>query len=231
MSIAKQLYQLQAVEQELAAGEQAWRQVKRQLEDNQAVLHARQELLTRQQHLKTLNQQLHSAEGELADIDSKIKRLEDDLYSGRIKNPKELANLQHELDGLKTRRDQNENSTLETMSQVEATGASLTRQNHTLQELEAAWQRQQQQLTAQAGQLQTVIADLKQQQRQRLAQIDPPAVVLYQELKRAKGQAVARVEQGICYGCRISLSSMELQRAKGGVLVQCSSCGRILFQA
>ena len=39
----------------------------------------------------------------------------------------------------------------------------------------------------------------------------------------------ARVEQGICRGCRISLPTTDLQQARSGKLVQCSSCGRILF--
>ena len=54
---------------------------------------------------------------------------------------------------------------------------------------------------------------------------------LYTELKKQKGIAVAKVEQGICRGCRISLPTAELQQARSGSLVRCSSCGRILFLA
>ena len=51
------------------------------------------------------------------------------------------------------------------------------------------------------------------------------------KLKKQKGTAVAKVEQGVCCGCRISLPSTELQRARSDSLVRCSSCGRILFLA
>lgn len=230
MSIAKQLYQLQAVDRALETSEHEQCQVTRQLEDNRAVLQARDELLKRQQHREALKQQLRSAEWALADIESKISTLSEEMYSGRIKNPKELSNLQHEMEGLKTRRDQMEDKALETMGQVETADASLAQQGRTLQDVETERQRQQQSLTARADELQAAITDLENQRQQMLARIDPPAVALYQKLKGQKGRSVARVEQGICQGCRISLSTIELQRAKSGALVQCSSCGRILFQ-
>ena len=57
------------------------------------------------------------------------------------------------------------------------------------------------------------------------------AIEVYQDLKKHKGTAVAKVEQGICHGCRISLPISELQQTRSGSLVRCSSCGRILFLA
>lgn len=41
---------------------------------------------------------------------------------------------------------------------------------------------------------------------------------------------MARVDQGTCYGCQIQLPTINLQQARSGNLVQCSNCGRILFQ-
>ena len=77
--------------------------------------------------------------------------------------------------------------------------------------------------------LKAELTDLKQKRQLLSAEIDPQAMELYKGLKKQKGQVVARVEQGICCGCRISLPTTELQRARGDSLVQCSSCGRILF--
>lgn len=231
MGIAKQLYQLQEVDQELESQEQALHQITRQLGENQTVLRAQAELKLANQHLEELQHRLHSAEWELDDISSKITALGEELYSGRVKNPKELANLQHELDSLKTRRGQREDEVLELMSQVEVTGNSKANQSSALKQLEAEWQSQQQQLSARAARLKATIADLGQKRQLVLAQIDPPSLELYQDLKKKKGHALAKVEQGICHGCRISLSITELQRAKTGNLVHCSSCNRILFLA
>jgi predicted nucleic acid-binding Zn-ribbon protein len=52
---------------------------------------------------------------------------------------------------------------------------------------------------------------------------------LYEKVRQQKKQAVAKVEQGICHACRISLSASVLQKARSGQPVQCGTCGRILF--
>ena len=62
-----------------------------------------------------------------------------------------------------------------------------------------------------------------------MSEVGSQALEVYEWTKTRKGQAVARVEQGTCQGCRISLPMNELQQARTGKLVQCSSCGRILY--
>ena len=79
------------------------------------------------------------------------------------------------------------------------------------------------------NQLKGELSELQRKRQLLSGEIDPQAVEFYEKLREQKGQTVAKVEQGICRGCRISLSSSELQRARSGNLVQCSSCGRILF--
>jgi len=229
MSVAKQLYQLQEVELEIESNEQALAQLASQFGENQAVVKARTELKLKQQHLEELGRQQHSAEWEIDDLVNKLTPAEEKLYSGRIKNPKELANLQHEVDGLRIRRSQLEDKTLEIMDQVELSTASVATLSNELKTLETDWHSQQQQLSSDMEKLKTLLSDLKHKRQLLSAEIDPQAIEFYQELKKRKRQAVAKVEQGICRGCRISLPTTELQRARSDSLVQCSSCGRILF--
>ncbi|MFC1866461.1 C4-type zinc ribbon domain-containing protein [Chloroflexota bacterium] len=95
--------------------------------------------------------------------------------------------------------------------------------------MEAEWKNQQQQLAVEIEKLQDLLIGLEQQKTQAAAAIGAETMECYKRLRRQKGLAVARVEQGTCRGCRISLSTAELQRAKGSRLVMCSNCGRILF--
>ena len=113
MGVAKQLYQLQEVDLEIESDEQVLRQKVGQLGENQALVRAQTKLASEQQRLDKLRHQQHSAEWEIDDLVTKITAVGEQLYSGRIKNPKELTNLQHEVDVLKTKRDQLETSTLE----------------------------------------------------------------------------------------------------------------------
>jgi predicted nucleic acid-binding Zn-ribbon protein len=62
--------------------------------------------------------------------------------------------------------------------------------------------------------------------------VDPKTLSFYDALRaKHQGRAVAKVERGTCGGCRISLPMSLLQRARSGshVMVQCSSCERILY--
>jgi predicted nucleic acid-binding Zn-ribbon protein len=229
MSVAKQLYQLQEIDLEIESREQTQAQIARQLGESQVVVKARDKLKEKQQHLEESGRQQHAAEWELDDLVNKLTAVEKKLYGGQIKDPKELANLQHEADTLKARRRQLEDRALEIMDWVELATAEVTALTDELKTLEADWHSQQLQLSAEMEQLKTELADLGQKRQQLAAGIDPQAVALYQQLKKQKGQAVARVEQGICRGCRISLPTTELQRVRGNSLVQCSSCGRIMF--
>jgi len=231
MIVAKQLYQLQEVDLEIESKEQAIKQIASQLGENQAVVRVQNKLTLENQRLEELRRQQHSAEWEIDDLVGKLTTAEEELYSGRIKNPKELTNLQHEVDGLRAKRDQLEEKALEIMDKVELTEASVATISNQLKTVEAEWHRRQQQLSAETEELKKGLSDLAHKRQSLLAEIDPQAVELYHKLRRQKGRAVAKVEQGICGSCRISLPITDLQRTRSGNLVQCSSCGRILFQA
>jgi predicted nucleic acid-binding Zn-ribbon protein len=229
MNVARQLYQLQELDLEIESDEQALEQVTSQLGKSQAVLEAKSRLESEQQRLEELRHQQHTAEWEIDDITNKVLAAEESLFSGRIKNPKELSGLQREVEALKAQRGRLEETALEVIDKVEQAEAGVAEMQGQLKGLTADWRRQQKQLTGEKARLEAAIAELKQKRQLLSEQIEPEAVEFYQFLKDSKGRAVARVEQGICRGCRISLPITDLQRARGKNLVQCSSCGRILF--
>ena len=231
MGVAKQLYQLQEFDLEIESNERALSRIASQLGESQAVVKVQNQLQLEQQRLEELRHKQRSAEWEIDDLETKVTAAEETLFSGRIKNPKELTNLQHEVEALKAKRDQLEEKALEIMDQVEQSETSVARISNQLETLKAEWQRQQQQLSDEMDQLKAILSDLRQKWQLLSEEIEPQAVEFYQELRKEKGTAVVRVEQGICRGCRISLPITELQRARSGNLVQCSSCGRILFLA
>ncbi|UCB42192.1 MAG: hypothetical protein JSV77_06885, partial [Dehalococcoidales bacterium] len=79
--------------------------------------------------------------------------------------------------------------------------------------------------------LEAAHAKLSNDRQQLAAGIVPGTVAVYEQLRLRRGTAVARVEQGACRGCQITLPTTELQQVRGGGLVRCGSCGRILFLA
>jgi len=231
MSVAKQLYQLQEIDLAIESDEQALSQIVSQLGESNEIASARAKLASEQQRLEELSHQQRSAEWEVDDVSNKISAIEGKLYGGQIGNPKELANLQQDAEILKTRRSQLEDKALVIMEQVEQAAAGVASQSSQIEALEAEWHNQQQQLSTEMERLKTRLSELIQKCQQLSADIDPQVVEFYARIRKQKGTAVAKVEQGICRGCRISLPTADLQKSRENSLVQCSSCGRILFLA
>ncbi|MFC1948984.1 zinc ribbon domain-containing protein [Chloroflexota bacterium] len=231
MSIVSQMYKLQEVDLEIESDERTLNHITSQLGESKIVIEAQNKLDSERQHLEELLRQQQSVEWEIDDISSKLASVEKDLYGGRIRNPKELTDLQHEADLLKANLTKLEDRALGIMEQVEASTKSASSLDKKFNRLEAEWQGQQKKLSADLEQLQSEIANLKQKRQLLAKEIDPQAVEIYQELRKKRGTAVAKVEQGICDGCRISLPVSELQQVRTGSLVRCGSCGRILFLA
>ncbi len=231
MGITKQLYRLQEVDLEILSDERALKLAASRLGESQAVIKAQNQLELEQKRLEESSRQQRSAEWEIDDITTKLTVVEEKLFSGRVQNPKELTNLQHEVEAFKARRNQLEEQALEIMDRVEQSEAKVAKISSELETLKAEWQRQQQQLADEMEKLKASLADLGRKRQLLVGGIDPPTFDFYKQLREGKGTAVARVEQGICRGCRISLPTTDLQQARSGNLVQCSSCGRILFLA
>lgn len=229
MAITRQLYQLQELDLEIEQEEQDLAQKTGQLGVRDVLDMSQVHLDSEKQRLDELRHQHRDAEAEVDDLLSKIAAAEEQLYSGRITNPKELSSLQHEVTTMKARSDELENKALEIIDRVEAAEASVTAATGEYQKLEDAWNHQQKQLVYEIEQLKASLADLKKKRGQLAGQIDSPTLELYEKIRQQKKPAVAKVEQGICRVCRISLSASALQRARSGQPVQCGTCGRILF--
>ncbi len=229
MAVTRQLYQLQELDLEIEQEEQSLAEKTGQIGVRDILDAASSRIESEQKNLDELRRQHRNAEAEFDDLLSKIAATEEQLYSGKITNPKELSSLQHEVTTMRTRSDELENKALEIIDRVEAAEASLTTAKDDYKKLEVEWQNGQKQLAVEIDKLNASLNDLKEKRHQLAGQIDSTAIDLYERIRQQKKDAVAKVEQGICRACRISLSASALQRARSGQPVQCGTCGRILY--
>jgi predicted nucleic acid-binding Zn-ribbon protein len=173
-------------------------------------------------------------EGEVQMIDDKIKHESNRLYGGDITSPKELANIQAELDALRRRKNHLEDQDLEVMERREDVEKELASLDERLAELERASEEATAARDAAAVEIEN---DLKSNSETR-AEILPilPSELLetYEELRPKKGGvAAAALEGNVCRGCGVSLSPMALdaiKRAEPGELARCENCRRILVR-
>ncbi len=63
-----------------------------------------------------------------------------------------------------------------------------------------------------------------------MGQVDPKLLEEYEIIKKHISPPVARLTHGQCSGCNTSLPSAILAKIKGGTLVECETCGRMIIQ-
>jgi predicted nucleic acid-binding Zn-ribbon protein len=231
MNKAKQLHELQEVDLEIQHKAEVLTQVKSQLGKDDDLVAARSAIDTAKKHLADLEHQQKTEDWELDYLGSKIAAVEKKLYGGSMKNPRELTGFQQDLDMLKAQRGEREDKLLAIMMDVETAQQDVSRKSSEFAAVEKDWNENQQKLSNQQTELETELAKLEQKRELIVGQTDSASLRLYEEMRRARqGQAVAKVMQGRCQGCRISLPMSDQQRARmGHELVQCSNCGRILY--
>jgi predicted nucleic acid-binding Zn-ribbon protein len=164
-------------------------------------------------------------------IRTKAAQIETKLYSGSVTNPKELQDLDADLRSLKEQVRKREDELLTLLVQIEEADAEHQAAVAALAAIEGEWRRGQDEMLAEKAEIEPEVARLRETRNSQATDVDRRLIRLYDLLReRRGGTAVARVERGMCQGCRISLPMSVLQRARTGVsVVQCVSCERILL--
>jgi len=228
MTLASTLYDLQQIDLDIQKEQELLDDIKRQLSESEALVQSRAELQAEKLHLSETEKEQRDLEYEIDDLRGSIKQISDKLYGGREKNPKDLVSLEKELDIFKAKLRQKEDNLLDIMAEIETVEDKINVNGKKLKILEEEWRREQAELTQKQTDVKSQLVNLHRQRSEMASEIARQALELYEVIRSRKGLAVAKIEQGRCQGCRLNLAVNELQRARAGDLIQCSSCGRIL---
>ncbi|AHB13067.1 zinc ribbon domain-containing protein [Dehalococcoides mccartyi] len=229
MQLAKELFQLQELELDLESHLMQASKLRAILQDDSALKQAENVLAEAAALLKEQQAALRELESQSADLDAKINEVKKSLYSGRISNPKELSNLSREQESLEAKRTQVDDQALEGMDRLEELQTNCNQIMENLVAVRALWQQSQTQNTQALELTLSEIEKLKNELHEFLTRFDQSDLALFQTLRKSKGRAVSKVEQGNCRGCGLKLTAAWIQRARAGTLVQCSGCQRILY--
>jgi len=230
MTSAADLYALQEIDLQRDARRGIIADVELRLGETDELYEAREIVEDSVASLDRMRRRQREFEAQLQDLDAKILPLETKLYDGSVRNPKELTDLQKELDSFKERRQKLDEQGLALIENVESATKALAEARAEVERVETEWQNEQKHLTADKAKAETELKTLDGQRNQRKKGMEAGALGLYEQLRGNKqGRAVARVERGICQGCRVTLPTHLTQRIRvGRELVQCPRCERIL---
>ena len=231
MNSAKSLLEVQQIDQRLAKSRAEYRKIAdllkakgdlKKLKSNYEASRVRV-LETRLEHGKL--------EAEGAGLREKLEGIETRLYGGAITNLRELTALEEEHN-LTTR---SLAAAEEAVAPAQLASDDAALRHGDLQESLAAsekqWKTEASEYRKRAHSVSEECNTLESERNSFASDIDANDLSIYRSLlPRKAGVAVARVERGICLGCRIKLPMREIARLKNSAsLVLCSSCGRILL--
>lgn len=225
------LYRLQEADSALETARAALEEVQSGLGESEELIEAGRTVEERKEALRAAEKIFKEQEFEADELGRKIQGPEGRLYEGKVSNPKELEDLQQEVDSLKRRRADLDDKALEAMEALDEAQRLRDEAQAQLETLSATVGAEQEALRGRQASLQDELRSLEERRSEAAAGIDGRMMALYDELRGSRhGRAVAKVEGGACQGCRISLPVNLRNRARGGSeIVQCNNCERILY--
>ena len=227
----KRLYDLQETDLVIDAREKRLADVRHRLADDTAVTSARERVAELDLRLQAPSARRRDLELDVQQLTDRLTSVHDRLYSGSITSPRELSAYEADRQHLQKRRGAEEDRLLEVMVEVDELRSARSRAAQELERIDAERRTDVKELEEDERELIAALEALRQS-RDGIAPAIPPATLsVYEGLRKSRdGVAVARVVRSMCEGCRLTLPTMELQRAKSSQsIIQCSSCRRILY--
>jgi uncharacterized protein len=174
------------------------------------------------------------AEADVEQVRSRIARDRTRLDAGQVSSPKELENLQSEIESLLRRQSDLEDVELEVMERLEAAQGRLAEaggeRSAVAADIESATTRRDEALAELAEQ------SGKAADRRAAVTADVPAdlIDLYEKLRvQHGGVGAAALRRGQCQGCHLSLNTVDLNAIRAAApdeVIRCEECRRILVR-
>ena len=197
----------------------------RELRDEVAALEAREGDLKREQS---------KADADVEQVRSRIARDRTRLDAGQVSSPRELENLQSEIESLLRRQSDLEDVELDVMERLDAAQARLKEAGAERVSVAADMQ-------AVTGRRDTAVAEIDglaahaAGRRAAVAAEEPTDLLdLYERLRtQYGGVGAAALRRGQCQGCHLSLNTGDLNVIRAAApddVVRCEECRRILVR-
>lgn len=181
--------------------------------------------------LRQARARARDAEFELAAVEAKRARVEADLYSGRVRHPKELAAMQDELMQLARQKARLEDECLSLLSDVDRLEPEERSAQRRLEAARRALAACVEAHRVAVAELDARLASLQARRATLAGLVEETVRRRYDRLRQAKGGvAVVAVRDGMCDGCHVAVPERLVARLQDDpeALATCDGCGRLL---
>jgi predicted nucleic acid-binding Zn-ribbon protein len=175
---------------------------------------------------------LRDHELRLSGTEAKQRKIEGDLYGGRVSNPKELASLQEELGMLARTRDGLEDRILSLLDEVETLRERAAAADAARDALDQRLAAHLAVYAAERSRLAAETAALVAERTASAARVEPRLLKRYEGIAAQEGGVgIVAIHEGRCGGCHNALPTGFVTRVREGQVVICERCRRILYLA
>lgn len=233
VSRTSDLYDLQAVDLDLATRRALLAEVEARLEGDPAIDDLRVRLRAEREQLDALLSEQRDVDLRTREARERVGTAEAHLYDGTVVDSRELGYMQASLEQDQVALRHDEDDLLLVMTRVETMLTTVRDLEEEITDLEASWEAERAHLETRRDELTAQAAAIDARRTTVATRIRRDDIQTYTFLAtRLAGRPVAKVLRGACQECHISLPTVVVQRARRGEeLATCSSCTRILFVA
>ncbi len=231
MNQSFQLYQLQQIDSQLDRINGRIIEIQNDIDNNTLISESKKQVALATEAVKKHGVIIRKQEDIVQNTQIKIETNEASLYSGKIQNPKELQDLQAEIQSLHRYLSAQEDLLLNEMLLQEQLEIDLQIAKKHLIRIEAEVSTDQASLLGEKDRLiieQKMLIEKKDAISTSISEVD---YALYSRLRKQKrGLAVVTIQEKNCSGCGAEIRPSERQAATSSNQIGfCSSCGRIIY--
>lgn len=194
----------------------------------------RDELVAAETILSDLELELARSEADVAVVNERTRRDQEMLDSGAINDPKQLQNLQHELQSLARRTAELEEVELEVMERVDGAQKAVVALAASRAELDAECASHASGAEQRVSELDAERITVEAERAQVATTVPADLLALYERVRAEHGGiGAAHLHRGRCEGCRIQLTASDLEQLRAAPIdevVRCEECRRILVR-
>ncbi len=183
---------------------------------------------------RDLAREQNKLEDEVELVQTRMQRDQQRLDAGSVGSPRELENLQSEIESLRRRRGDLEDGVLELMEQREEVQARVAALQGERDGAAAALAEAEQRRDAAFAEIDAEADQSRKQRGELAAELPADLLALYEKVRASSaGVGAAALYRGRCEGCHLQLNTTDLaaiRDAAPDAVVRCEECRRILVR-
>lgn len=187
-----------------------------------------QALLADRDKLMCMQKVTSRHELDLAETADHLRQMEDHLYKGEITNIKEMEQMKAKCDSLRQEIKVREEDVLRAMEECERLANQISTLEEQLKKKKSVHSVKQQGVAQSIGYAEECLEEIDKRYQLALTKIEQKVYDQYTALARKIVYPVAKVENGVCSGCRRGIPARQISSIASQP-VYCDNCGRMLL--